>query len=135
MGTTGGVGRSGADIKGPGGHPWFKLKRENMTTNIMHLQLDRFCIYNMEGKPLLRLEEQRTWTKHAKYEISRIDPQSEEPIPLCKVCCKKAGKPLNNYDITLHAAMAAHSQFTMGTMNCLSPMRDQFTMDVNGDPV
>jgi len=120
-----------ADIKGPGGHPWFKMDRTNPSIFGEAFKNCQFVISNMQGQPLLLLQE-KFHMRSYEYELLRIDPRMG-PIPMCKILRDWSHNLFHitdQYELQLHAPMAA-----LGRIQCQGSWPSQFTLSCNGAPM
>jgi uncharacterized protein YxjI len=121
-----------ANIRGPGGHPWFRMERTNPSMFGEMFKNCQFSICTMIGEPLMLLQENFRWASY-EYDLFRIDPRNRQLIPVCKIL-REWGRNLfnvtDNYDVQLFPAAAAH-----GMVHCSGRWPNQFTLALNGLPV
>jgi hypothetical protein len=70
-----------AVVKGPGGHPWFKMVRTNASLFGTAFRNCHFSITTMANEPLLSLREEFAWMNY-KYELAG-DPAFFAPLGPC----------------------------------------------------
>lgn len=119
-----------ANIRGLGGHPWFTMIRTN--TSLFGFKNAQFSICNMRGEPLLSLQENFRWASY-EYDLFRIDPRTQQLIPVCKVLREWGANIFNitdQYRIDLFPAASAH-----GVVHCSGRWPNSFTLTLNGVPV
>lgn len=121
-----------ANIKGPGGHPWFMMQRTNASIFGEMFKNAQFSICTMRGEPLMLLQENFRWASY-EYDLFRIDPRNNQPIPVCKILREWGANFLtvtDQFHVQLFPAAAAH-----GAVQCSGRWPNQFTLGLNGMPV
>lgn len=118
-----------ANIRGPGGHPWFMMERTNASMFGEMFKNCQFQISTMRGEPLLMLQENFRFASY-EYDLFRIDPRSGQPIPVCKIVREWGAnfmRVTDQYQVQLFPAAAAH-----GMVHCSGRWPNQFTLGLNG---
>jgi len=73
-----------AQIKGPGGLPWFLMIRSNPSVFGELFRNAHFTITTMSREPLLVLQENFRWMNY-EYDLLRIDSRTRAHVPVCRV--------------------------------------------------
>lgn len=122
-----------ASIKGPGGLPWFKMVRTNVSFFDWGeiFKSCNFVITTNSGEPLLVLQETFSWMDY-KYDLYRLDPKVPgHHIPVAHIRRHWTLFSFNdNYSVTLYGPMASHPPVI-----CKGSWPDMFSLISNGVPV
>ena len=118
-----------AVIKGPGGHPWFKLVRTNPSFFGELFKNAHFAITTMSGEVLLVLQE-KFRCMNFEYDLFRIDPRTRMHVPVCKIvrsCVDNFLRINDKYRIEHYNQVGLH-----GTVTCSGSWPNQFTLLAGG---
>mmetsp|Transcript_128954 Transcript_128954/g.223734 ORF Transcript_128954/g.223734 Transcript_128954/m.223734 type:complete len:426 (+) Transcript_128954:66-1343(+) len=121
-----------ANIRGPGGHPWFMMQRTNPNMFGELFKNCQFSICTMRGEPLMLLQENFRWASW-EYDLFRMDPRTGQGIPVCKILREWGAnfmRMTDQFEVQLFPAAAAH-----GIVQCSGRWPNQFTLGLNGVPV
>jgi len=120
-----------ANMKGPGGHPWFRMQRTNPALFGEMFKNASFNICTMRGEPLMLLQENFHWASY-EYNLYRIDPRDPaRPVHACKIFREWGANFLSytdQYDIFLTQA-TQHE----GRLYCSGRWPSQFTLRSGSD--
>ena len=122
-------GYGSADIKGPGDLPWFQVLRTNQNGYLWSEMCKNcsFAIANMNGEPLLAMQEQFSWSNYI-YDLYRYDPHRPGvQIPVCRITRKWTyGSLTDRYVVELLGPMAYHHP----PVSCSGRWPNQFTLKI-----
>jgi len=115
-----------ATIKGPGGHPWFRLSRSNPSIFGEMFKNAHFTITTMAGEPLLAMQENFRWMNY-EYDLFRIDPRTRAHIPICRVVRQWTFFAFTDQYVVQH-----FNHFLTGPVECHGRWPNQFALHVGG---
>jgi uncharacterized protein YxjI len=116
-------------MKGPGGHPWFKLVRTNPSLFGELFKNANFAITTMAGEPLLVLQERFRWMNY-EYDLYRIDPRTHQHIPVCQIVRAWTD---NLFHMTDQYRIAHSNQLGLhGPISCSGSWPNRFTLTASG---
>mmetsp|Transcript_137399 Transcript_137399/g.342715 ORF Transcript_137399/g.342715 Transcript_137399/m.342715 type:complete len:372 (+) Transcript_137399:51-1166(+) len=118
-----------ATIKGPGGHPWFKMARSNPSIFGELFKNAHFAITTLAGEPLLSLQENFRWM-HYEYDLFRIDPRTRTQVPVCRIV-----RQWTPFAFTDQYEVTHFQHFLTGRVECFGRWPSQFTLAANGTVV
>jgi len=115
-------------VRGPGGHPWFKMVRTNPSFFGELFQNCHFVITTNAGEPLLVLQERFSWMNY-QYDLFRIDPRTRAHIPVCRIVRQWTLFAITDvYVIELYGPAANVG----GGVQCHGRWPNQFSLSVGG---
>ena len=115
-----------ATLKGPGGHPWFKMNRTNPSLFGELFKNAHFCITTMAGEPLMVLQENFRWMNY-EYDLFRVDPRTRMHVPVCRIVRK-----WTLFAITDQYEITHFNHFLTGHVLCQGRWPNQFALAANG---